>query len=143
MQGIQDRDGSFKIICRALQIRLHDNNPTVALKGLIVAHYAITKGPFNDVLAELASYGTLNLRVVSKRSHLPQNLTRYATYLDRRISLFNKIGHDVIKAKIDDAPVDNKPASFEAKRMSTLTVQDGLLTETKEVRLRPYSFVRD
>jgi hypothetical protein len=109
--------------------QLHDLDPIVVLKSLIIAHSCLLNGTGDRVL-KAYTLGKLNFRVVSHRSALPQNVLRYARYMDKRTQAYARVGCDVIKAKIDAVACISAP---EARRMSSLSVQDGLLKEAEVI----------
>ncbi|KAK4051349.1 hypothetical protein OIV83_002833 [Microbotryomycetes sp. JL201] len=121
IQATFNNDGSLQEIVKAISTRLRDTNTTVVFKALIVCHQILRAGSLENTFSYLAS------------SSLPQqlmqqdapNLHAYGMYLAARIKSYNNIKRDVIRDKSD------RRAS---SRLRNLSVEKGLLRETREVQ---------
>ncbi|KAM0789277.1 hypothetical protein ACM66B_000118 [Microbotryomycetes sp. NB124-2] len=121
IQATFNNDGSLQDIVKAISTRLRDGNTTVVFKALIVCHQLLRAGSLETTFSYLAS------------SSLPQqlmqqdapNLHAYGMYLAARIKSYSNIKRDIIRDKSD------RRAS---SRLRNLSVDNGLLRETREVQ---------
>ncbi|WFC97222.1 hypothetical protein MBRA1_003888 [Malassezia brasiliensis] len=118
------RDGALQDVFRALSYRLQDPNSTVAFKTLLVVHTLIRSGASVVVLSYLAGDpSALRLQRVATgglhESTYSSTLTRYATYLEQRITAFKELGYDLVQASKRDR----------FARLRKISVSKGLLRE--------------
>ncbi|KDE07612.1 hypothetical protein MVLG_02077 [Microbotryum lychnidis-dioicae p1A1 Lamole] len=121
VQSTFNQDGSIQEIVRALSTRLRDSNTTVAFKALLVLHQMMRSGALEPTFSYLASSS-----VTSQLSfHEAPNISAYGQYLACRIKSYANLNRDVIRDKADRRSMS---------RLRTLTVEGGLLRETREVQ---------
>lgn len=126
------RDGALQDVFRALSYRLQDPNSTVggraltqvAFKTLLVVHTLIRSSASVVVLSYLAGDpSALRLQRVATgglhESTYSSTLTRYATYLEHRITAFKELGYDLVQASKRDR----------FARLRKMSVAKGLLRE--------------
>ncbi|KAL0565645.1 hypothetical protein V5O48_016373, partial [Marasmius crinis-equi] len=156
-------DGAVHDVLKALSPRLREPNAVVAFKALIVLHTMIRNGATENVLSYLSSAEVLRLRNIATANWdgytPPQNLQKYALYLDSRIRAYKDLKHDAIRVQaesnrdmrnsnnIDEdnayrgrgkgrsnppsAPTRSK--TIMGRKLRVMTVEKGLLRETKAV----------
>lgn len=103
----------------------------IALKALLVTHLVLSRGPADQVFKPLsASDGALELAAIIGRAELPANIRLYAGFLEERLKMFARFELDMIKSKSEKA-YDAKAA----KRMATLTIEEGVTDETEALQV--------
>ncbi|EJU03522.1 ANTH-domain-containing protein, partial [Dacryopinax primogenitus] len=156
-------DGSVGDIFKALAPRLREPNAVIVFKALIVLHTMMRNGSTDNVLTYLAESDALRLRNVAQGQwdgyDAPDNLIRYAAYLETRVRSYRDLKHDAIRVQSEsnrDAHGNNeangsattsrkkndKTASSAPQRSKTImgrklrimSVEKGLLRETKIVQ---------
>ncbi|SCZ89693.1 BZ3500_MvSof-1268-A1-R1_Chr9g10560 [Microbotryum saponariae] len=121
VQSTFNQDGSIQEIVRALSTRLRDSNTTVAFKALLVLHQMLRSGALEPTFSYLASSSVTS----QLSSHEAPNISAYGQYLACRIKSYANLKRDVIRDKADRRSMS---------RLRTLTVEGGLLRETREVQ---------
>jgi len=117
----------FHEACEALNVQMGHDDPDVCLKSLLLLHLVLSRGPLEQSLGYLA--GTtrpVELHPLIERFDFPVNVTRYAQYLNCRLSTYASLGSDIIKSKSDR----NMP-KLDARRLQVIKVEDGLLLEVE------------
>jgi len=143
LRATEARDGSFTTVAKTLARRLLDVDPTVrrpaslaltpqvALKALLVTHLVLSRGPATEVFEYLSSSrGPIELKALAERSNTPANVRRYAEYLDERLRMYKRFGHDIIKAKSERA-YDGAAA----RRMATMPIDAGVIDQTEALQV--------
>lgn len=144
----------------------------IVFKALIVLHTMIRNGATDNVLSYLSSGDVLRLRNVgqgqwegtnqgcqssiiidtprSSGYDTPQNLARYAFYLDSRVRAYRDLKHDAVRVqsesnrdmRVSQSVEENRvtPPSgpqrsktIMGRKLRSMTVEKGLLRETKAV----------
>ncbi|KAG2150293.1 ANTH domain-containing protein [Suillus bovinus] len=146
-------DGAVHDVCKALVPRLREPNAIVVFKALIVLHTMIRNGATDNRNVSAGNWEGYNA---------PQNLQHYAIYLDSRIRAYRDLKHDAIRVQAEsnrDMRVNNsieedmayssapapKSSSTKSKvpqrsktimgrKLRVMTVDKGLLRETKTVQ---------
>ncbi|WFD04660.1 hypothetical protein MOBT1_003374 [Malassezia obtusa] len=126
------KDGGLQDVFRSLSYRLQDPNSTVrdpahrqvVFKTLIVVHTLMRSDASVTVLSYLAGDpSALRLKRVAMGGLLEytysRTLTRYATYLEYRITTFKELGYDLVQASKRDR----------FARLRKMSVSKGLLRE--------------
>ncbi|KAJ3516945.1 hypothetical protein NLJ89_g814 [Agrocybe chaxingu] len=156
-------DGSVHDVCKALAPRIREPNTIVVFKALIVLHTMIRNGATDNVLSYLSSSDVLRLRNVSAGNWegyaAPQNLQAYALYLDSRIRAYKDLKHDAVRVQAENnrdmrnsvaieedgyrgrkdrptkpnASAPNRSKTIMGRKLRSMTVEKGLLRETKAV----------
>ncbi|GAA6002979.1 hypothetical protein JCM10207_001927 [Rhodosporidiobolus poonsookiae] len=121
VQATFNQDGALQEIIRTLATRLRDSNPTVVFKSLIVLHTIMRSGALEPVFSYLSSSST----GLSLSSHEAANISAYGHYLAARIKSYGNLKRDVIRDKSDRRA---------ANRLRSLSVEQGLLRETREIQ---------
>lgn len=124
LASASSRDGGLQDVFRSLSYRLQDPNSTVVIKTLIVVHTMMRSDSSVTVLSYLAGDpSALRLRRVATGGlheyTYSKTLTRYAAYLEHRITGFKELGYDVVQASKRDR----------FARLRKLSVSKGLLRE--------------
>ncbi|KAG9013744.1 hypothetical protein FRB90_005749 [Tulasnella sp. 427] len=157
-------DGAIHDVCKALAPRFREPNAIVVFKALIVLHTMIRNGATDNVLNHLSQSDMLRLRNVGNGQWEgytpPQNLTKYAQYLDYRIRAYRDLKHDPIRVQSEnnrdmragDLAEDSRRDSLGSssrktdpslvarrqtivgRKLRVMTVEKGLLRETKTVQ---------
>lgn len=157
-------DGAIHDVCKALAPRFKEPNAIVVFKALIVLHTMIRNGATDNVLQHLSQSDILRLRNVGNGQWEgyapPQNLTKYALYLDYRIRAYRDLKHDPIRVQSEnnrdmragDTAEDSRRDSLASssrkpdpslvarrqtvvgRKLRVMTVEKGLLRETKVVQ---------
>ncbi|EAU90322.2 ENTH domain-containing protein [Coprinopsis cinerea okayama7 len=155
-------DGAVSDVCKALAPRIREPNHIVVFKALLVLHTMIRNGATDNVLSYLSQADTLRLKNVSAVNwegySAPENMQRYALYLDSRIKAYRELKHDAIRVQsdtnrdmrnsmsIDEEMLKHKPRNNDGpsslarsktlagRKLRSMTVEKGLLRETKIVQ---------
>ncbi|KAJ7763678.1 hypothetical protein DFH07DRAFT_1018461 [Mycena maculata] len=168
-----DEAGAIYNVCKALSSLIGEPNLIVVFKALIILHTMIQNGSTNNVLGYLSGLQVLRLSNVSTESWedgllnrwsaahgslgagstAPENLQRYATYLDTRIHAYRDLKHDAVRIQSDsnrDASAMNRCGHFgptsistaaplqrtktlDGRKLRLMTAEKGLLRETRTV----------
>ncbi|EJD43849.1 ANTH-domain-containing protein [Auricularia subglabra TFB-10046 SS5] len=92
-------------LCRSLVPRLHESNPVIVFKALLVLHTMIRNGQTDNVLGYLARHDELHLRNIATGHQdgytTPKNLAAYGAYLDTRIKAFRELKHDPVRVQAE------------------------------------------
>ncbi|KAI1334201.1 putative clathrin binding protein [Xylariaceae sp. FL0016] len=108
-------------VFRALQNRLRDSTWTVVFKSLITVHLMIREGSPDATLAYLAQHrNQLAISSFSAAQHQGRNIMNYASYLAERVRAYKDTKIDWVRAR--------------ETRLETLSVEKGLLRETRTVQ---------
>ncbi|GAA5931340.1 hypothetical protein JCM3775_004998 [Rhodotorula graminis] len=121
VQATFQQDGQLQEVVRTLASRMRDPNTTVVFKSLIVLHTLMRSGSIDSVFPYLAS-SSVSLSLSSSEA---ANVAAYGQYLAVRIKAFGTLKRDAIRDKSDRR---------NAARMRKLSVEQGLLRETREVQ---------
>ncbi|GAA5854875.1 hypothetical protein JCM9279_005547 [Rhodotorula babjevae] len=121
VQATFQQDGQLQEVVRTLASRMRDPNTTVVFKSLIVLHTLMRSGSIDSVFPYLAS-SSVSLSLSSAEA---ANVAAYGQYLAVRIKAFGTLKRDAIRDKSDRR---------NASRMRKLSVEQGLLRETREVQ---------
>ncbi|GJN91116.1 hypothetical protein Rhopal_004134-T1 [Rhodotorula paludigena] len=121
VQATFSQDGQLQEIVRTLATRLRDPNTTVVFKSLITLHTLMRSGSIDTVFPYLAS-SSISLTLSSQEA---PNLSAYGRYLGVRIKAYGNLKRDVVRDKSDRRA---------ANRLRKLTVEQGLLRETREIQ---------
>ncbi|PVG04714.1 ANTH-domain-containing protein [Serendipita vermifera] len=149
-------DGTLREICASLAVRLREPSLVVIHKALLVIHTMIRTGHTDNVLGFLSSSSNdvLRLRHLSTGRadgiSLTENVAGYASYLEARIRAYRDLKHDIIRIQNETNREDrmsggesSRPAnssnssrnrSGNGKKLRQMTVEKGLLRETKMVQ---------
>ncbi|KAG9050414.1 hypothetical protein FS837_005487 [Tulasnella sp. UAMH 9824] len=157
-------DGAIHDVCKALAPRFKEPNAIVVFKALIVLHTMIRNGATDNVLQHLSQSDILRLRNVGNGQWEgyapPQNLTKYAQYLDYRIRAYRDLKHDPIRVQSEnnrdlragemaedsrrdslasssrrtDPSLVSRRQTVVGRKLRIMTVEKGLLRETKVVQ---------
>ncbi|BGP00224.1 Clathrin coat assembly protein AP180A [Rhodotorula toruloides] len=121
VQATFSQDGQLQDIVRTLATRLRDPNPTVVFKSLITLHTIMRSGSLDPVFSYLSS-SSISLSLSGQEA---ANVAAYGHYLASRIKAYGNLKRDVIRDKSDRRA---------ANRLRKLTVEQGLLRETREIQ---------
>ncbi|KAJ8293445.1 ENTH domain-containing protein C19F8.03c [Rhodotorula toruloides] len=121
VQATFNQDGQLQDIVRTLATRLRDPNPTVVFKSLITLHTIMRSGSLDPVFSYLSS-SSISLSLSGQEA---ANVAAYGHYLASRIKAYGNLKRDVIRDKSDRRA---------ANRLRKLTVEQGLLRETREIQ---------
>ncbi|BGP48883.1 hypothetical protein JCM10450v2_004762 [Rhodotorula kratochvilovae] len=121
VQATFSQDGQLQEVIRTLAQRMRDPNTTVVFKSLLVLHTLMRSGSIDSVFPYLSS-SSISL---SLSSHEAPNLSAYGHYLAARIKAYANLKRDAIRDKSDRR---------NANRMRKLSVEQGLLRETREIQ---------
>ena len=157
----------------------HPSLQQVVFKALLTLHTLIRNGATDNILAYLSTGDVLRLRNVSAPNwegvpfitipipgvkmtkpddfcagyRAPENLPKYATYLDTRIRAFRDLKHDAIRVQSENnrdlrnsaaiegdtvkrkaPPPTDRRKTIVGRKLRIMTVEKGLLRETKVVQ---------
>ncbi|KAF8329537.1 ANTH domain-containing protein [Cantharellus anzutake] len=150
-----DEEGVISDVCRALGNRLREPNAIVVFKALLVVHTMLRNGATENILSYMAKFDPLGLHNVGQGHwegyRAPENLARYASYLESRIRAFKDLKHDAIRVQSDSnrdhrvGLIDEDGFSYPGsgisrsktivgRKLRVMTVEKGLLRETKIVQ---------
>ncbi|BGP25350.1 ENTH domain containing protein [Rhodotorula toruloides] len=121
VQATFSQDGQLQDIVRTLATRLRDPNPTVVFKSLITLHTIMRSGSLDPVFSYLSS-SSIPLSLSGQEA---ANVAAYGHYLASRVKAYGNLKRDVIRDKSDRRA---------ANRLRKLTVEQGLLRETREIQ---------
>ncbi|GAA5863962.1 hypothetical protein JCM3774_004435 [Rhodotorula dairenensis] len=121
VQATFQQDGQIREIVQCLSAKLRDPSQTVVFKSLIVLHTIMRSGQLDAVFSYLATSSTS----LSLSSPEAANVAAYGQYLACRIKAYGNLKRDVVRDKSDRRA---------ANRLKTLTVDQGLLRETREIQ---------
>ncbi|TNY20689.1 ENTH domain-containing protein [Rhodotorula diobovata] len=121
VQATFSQDGQLQEVVRTLASRMRDPNTTVVFKSLIVLHTLMRSGSIDSVFPYLAS-SSVSLSLSSSEA---SNVAAYGQYLAARIKAYGNLKRDAIRDKSDRR---------NANRMRKLSVEQGLLRETREIQ---------
>ncbi|GAA5854022.1 hypothetical protein JCM8547_008196 [Rhodosporidiobolus lusitaniae] len=121
VQATFNQDGALQEIVRTLGVRMRDANQTVVFKSLLTLHTIMRSGSLDAVFSYLSS----SQMALSLSSHEAANVSAYGQYLAARIKAYGNLKRDVIRDKSDRRA---------ANRLRKLTVEQGLLRETREIQ---------
>ncbi|KAG8822596.1 hypothetical protein FRC17_009507 [Serendipita sp. 399] len=149
-------DGSLRDVFAALAVRLRDSSNVVIHKALLVIHTMIRMGHTDNVLTFLSGSNNdvLKLRHIANGQNdghlLSGNISNYAGYLETRIRAYRDLRHDVIRVQNENNREDrlsggdssretngagvSRSKTVGARKLRQLTVEKGLLRETKGVQ---------
>ncbi|BGP56032.1 hypothetical protein JCM8202v2_003639 [Rhodotorula sphaerocarpa] len=115
------QDGQIREIVQCLSARMRDPTQTVVFKSLIVLHTVMRSGQLDAVFSYLSNSSTS----LSLSSPEGANVAAYGQYLGCRIKSYGNLKRDVVRDKSDRRATN---------RLKTLTVEQGLLRETREIQ---------
>lgn len=121
VQATFQQDGQIREIVQCLSAKLRDPSQTVEFKALIVLHTIMRSGHLEAVFSYLSTSSTS----LSLSSPEAANVAAYGQYLACRIKSYGNLKRDVVRDKSDRRA---------ANRLKTLTVEQGLLRETREIQ---------
>ncbi|KZT37757.1 ANTH-domain-containing protein [Sistotremastrum suecicum HHB10207 ss-3] len=150
-------DGAVHDVCRALAPRFKEPNAIIVFKAMIVLHTMVRTGSTDNVLTSLTSSEVLKLSNVFNGQwegySAPENLQRYAKYMDTRIKAYRELKHDAIRVQSEsnrDMLVNQaengrmagsgsngsltRSKTIAGRKLKVMTVEKGLLRETKIVQ---------
>ncbi|KZP01731.1 ANTH-domain-containing protein [Calocera viscosa TUFC12733] len=154
-------DGSVGDIFKALAPKLREPSAIIVFKALIVLHTMMRNGSTDNVLSYLSQESDiLKLRNVAQGQwegyDAPENLIRYAAYLETRIRAYRDLKHDAIRVQSESnrdahlsgevnggstkkkgGTTSNGPQrskTMMGRKLRSMSVEKGLLRETKIVQ---------
>ncbi|KAG8808351.1 hypothetical protein FRC18_005075 [Serendipita sp. 400] len=152
-------DSSLRDVLAALAVRLRDSSNVVIHKALLVLHTMIRMGHTDNVLSFLSSSSNdvLKLRHITN-GHNDGNISSYAGYLEARIRVYRDLRHDVIRVQNETNREErisggdssretngggvSRSKTVNARKLRHLTVEKGLLRETKGVQLQIHALLQ-
>ncbi|KAL7409315.1 ANTH domain-containing protein [Mrakia frigida] len=137
-------DGPISDLCAALAPRLREPQVDTVFKALLVLHSMIRSGGTDNVLEYLARMDVLRLKSVGTGGFWEgysqtETLTHYAHYLHARITAYRELKHDMVRVQAENNRASayrthSEGASERARKLRSLTVEKGLLRETRQVQ---------